>query len=60
MLEIFQKEMSIDKVVCIYHVFFLKQKLGLLNNMIDSENFAHLNRALMNVYDFLLMKKEEK
>ena len=52
--------MSIDKVVCIYHVFFLKQKLDLPNNMIDSENFACLNRALINVCNFLLMEEKKE
>ena len=59
MLEVFQREMSIDRVACIHHAFFLRQKLGLLNGMIDSENFACLNKALVNVCNFLLMKEEE-
>ena len=52
--------MNIDRVTCTYYAFFLGQKLDLLNSIIDSENFMHLNKALMNVHDFLLMKKEEK
>ena len=59
MLKVFQREMSINRVVCTCHVFFLRQKLGLLNSMIDSENFACLDRALADVCDFLLMKKEK-
>ena len=53
--------MSIDRVICICYAFFLRQKLDLLNNMIDLKNFTHLDRALADVHDFLLMvKKEEK
>ena len=59
MLKIFQREMSIDRVACTHHAFLLGQKLDLPNSMIDSENFAHLNRALTDVCDFLLMKEEE-
>ena len=53
--------MNIDRVICICYAFFLRQKLDLPDSMIDSENFAHLDRALADVYDFLLMvEKEEK
>ena len=60
MFEIFQKEISIGRIACICYVFFLRQKLDLLNSMIDLENFACLNRALVDVHDFLLVEEEEK
>ena len=52
--------MNIEKVICIHYVFLLRQKLGLPNNIIDSENFAHLNKTLADVHDFLLMVKEKE
>ena len=60
MLKIFQKKMNINRVACTHHVFFLKQKLDLLNSIIDSENFMCLNRALADVHNFLLMKEKEE
>ena len=60
MLKAFQREMSIGRVACTHYAFLLGQKLGLLNSMINSENFAHLNRALADVHNFLLMKEEEE
>ena len=59
MLKVFQREMSIDRVACTHYIFLLKQKLVLLNSMIDSENFACLNRVLVNVCNFLLVKEKE-
>ena len=59
MFKVFQKEMSIDRVACTHYAFFLRQKLGLPNGMIDSENFACLDRALTDVHNFLLIKEEE-
>ena len=60
MLENFQKKMSIDRVFCTHYAFLLRQKLGLPDNIINLENFTHLNRALMNVCNFLLMTEKEK
>ena len=60
MLENFQKEMSIGRVFCTHHVFFLRQKLNLPDSMIDSEKFACLDRALMNVCNFLLVVEKKK
>ena len=60
MLETFQREMNIGRIACIYHVFFLRQKLNLLNNIINSENFACLDKTLADVCNFLLMEEEEE
>ena len=59
MLKAFQREMSIDRVACTCHAFFLRQKLDLLNSIINSENFTHLDGTLVDVHNFLLMKEEE-
>ena len=59
MLEVFQKEISIGKITCIYYTFFLKQKLDLPDSIINLKNFAYLNETLINVCDFLLIKKNK-
>ena len=60
MFKVFQKEMSIDRIICICHVFLLRQKFDLSDSIIDLENFMCLDRTLMNVCDFLLMKEKEE
>ena len=60
MFEIYQKKMNNKKIVCTCHVFLLKQKLKLSDSIIDLKNFTHLNRALTDVHDFLLMTEKRE